>query len=327
MSERESPDGLVYSLVLDGSGKAVEQDCNRVASWKPQDGCLWLHFDFLEKEARNWITTQSGLDDLAVAALLTDETRPRVLCRGNEVLLALRGINLKPGASPDDMISVRIWSDGKRVISTQRRSLLSTEDLLNALDQGNGPKDASDLIVSWIERIIWRMSDTVNDFEDEASRLEESLLSEEVSGLRPEMARLRKQTIGIRRYLGPQREALNRLLNEKVQWLDELDRLRLREAADKLIRHIEDIDTVRERVAMAQEELTSRIAEEMNQRTYVLTVVAAIFLPLGFFTGLMGINVGGMPGIEDKDAFWVVVAICLAVMAVLALVFRLKRWL
>jgi zinc transporter len=41
----------------------------------------------------------------------------------------------------------------------------------------------------------------------------------------------------------------------------------------------------------------------------------------------MGINVGGMPGIEDKDAFWVVVAICLAVMAVLALVFRLKRWL
>jgi zinc transporter len=225
------------------------------------------------------------------------------------------------------MISVRIWSDGKRVISTQRRSLLSTEDLLNALDQGNGPKDASDLIVSWIERIIWRMSDTVNDFEDEASRLEESLLSEEVSGLRPEMARLRKQTIGIRRYLGPQREALNRLLNEKVQWLDELDRLRLREAADKLIRHIEDIDTVRERVAMAQEELTSRIAEEMNQRTYVLTVVAAIFLPLGFFTGLMGINVGGMPGIEDKDAFWVVVAICLAVMAVLALVFRLKRWL
>ena len=101
----------------------------------------------------------------------------------------------------------------------------------------------------------------------------------------------------------------------------------MREAADKLIRHIEDIDTVRERVAMAQEELTGRIAEEMNQRTYVLTVVAAIFLPLGFFTGLMGINVGGMPGLEDKDAFWVVVAICVAVMAGLALVFRLKRWL
>ncbi len=327
MTDREAPDGLIHSLLLDGSGKAVPQDWSSVVSREPENGCLWLHFDFSEEEARNWITAQSGLDELSVAALLTEETRPRVLCRGDEVLLALRGLNLKPGANPEDMISVRIWSDGKRVISTRRRALLSTEDLLNALDHGTGPEDASDLIVSWIERIIWRMSDTVDDFEDEASGLEESLLSGEASGLRPDMARLRRQTIVIRRYLGPQREALNRLCSEKIQWLGESHRLRLREAADKLIRHIEDIDTVRERVAMAQEELTGRIAEEMNQRTYVLTVVAAIFLPLGFFTGLMGINVGGMPGLEDKDAFWVVVAICVAVMAGLALVFRLKRWL
>jgi zinc transporter len=103
--------------------------------------------------------------------------------------------------------------------------------------------------------------------------------------------------------------------------------LRLREISDRLVRHIEDIDAVRERAALAQEELSSTVSEQMNERMYVLSIVAAIFLPLGFFTGLMGINVGGMPGVEDGEAFWVVVAMCVGLMLVLGVVFRLKKWL
>ena len=49
--------------------------------------------------------------------------------------------------------------------------------------------------------------------------------------------------------------------------------------------------------------MASTVSEQMNARMYVLSIVAAIFLPLSFFTGLMGINVGGMPGVEDCLAF------------------------
>ena len=59
----------------------------------------------------------------------------------------------------------------------------------------------------------------------------------------------------------------------------------------------------------------------------MLTIVAGIFLPLGFLTGLMGINVGGMPGVEDSHAFWVVVGICLSVMAVQLFLFWKWKWL
>jgi zinc transporter len=103
--------------------------------------------------------------------------------------------------------------------------------------------------------------------------------------------------------------------------------MQLREISDRLIRHIEDIDAVRERAAVTQEELLSQISEQMNKRMYVLSIVAAVFLPLGFFTGLMGINVGGMPGVEHEQAFWVVAALCVAVTSVLGIVFRYKKWL
>jgi len=322
-----APTGMVHALLLDGQGGASDYPWENISRWTPDDGCLCLHFNFEDAQTRRWMREESGLNDIACNGLLTEETRPRAISRGDNLLIALRGVNLNPGSEPDDMISIRIWTDGTRIISTGRRPLLSTEDVRDRLNEGNGPRDTVSLLVEWTDRIVWRMSDTVDNFEDEVARLEDAVLSGKLGGLRHEIASLRKQAITIRRYLAPQREALNRIHSEQISWIAELNRLRLREVADRQIRHLEDIDAVRERAAMAQEELLSRVSEQMNARSYVLTLVAAIFLPLGFFTGLLGINVGGMPGVENNQAFWVVVGICVGVTVALAVLFRLKRWL
>ena len=323
----DAPSGLIHCKRLDGAGGALDLDWIDVGSWTPEQGCLWLHFDFADSGAREWISVHSGLNDIATDALLTDETRPRAVSRGDNLLLSLRGINLSPGSDPDDMVSIRIWTDGTRIVSTRRRPLQSTTDIINDLAAGVGPRSAADMLVAWTDRITERMRGTLDGFEDQVAGMEERILAGEFEGLRIELAQLRKQSIMVRRYLAPQREALNRLCNEPLGWLDDMNRLRLREVNDRLIRHIEDIDAVRERAAMTQDELLGLVSEEMNQRSYVFTVVATIFLPLGFFTGLMGINVGGMPGVEDKDAFWVVVLMCVAVTGLMALLFRFKRWL
>ena len=327
MNESHMPEGLVHAMLLDGNGGASEVNWHDMDAWTPEQGCLWLHFNYAEAGAAEWLRDHSGLNALAVEALLSEETRPRAANLGGQLLLALRGVNLNPGSDPEDMVSIRLWTDGKRVISTRRRVLLSTRDVMERFESGIGPVDAGELIVELIDRIVYRMSDTVDGFEDEVMALEDRVLSGAPAGLRFELALLRKQTIAIRRYLAPQREAMNRLMMEKLSWITEVYQLRLREISDRLVRHIEDIDAVRERAALAQEELSGTVSEQMNERMYVLSIVAAIFLPLGFFTGLMGINVGGMPGVEDGEAFWVVVAMCVGLMLVLGVVFRLKKWL
>lgn len=327
MERDGTPEGFIHALLLDGRGGAAQVNWAAVTDWEPSAGTLWLHLDFGQEAACRWLGEHSGLNDIAVSALLSDETRPRTLHRGDTLLLALRGINLGAASDPEDMISLRIWTDGHRVISTRLRALASTDDLVEELHAGTGPVDTAGLIISWIGHIIARMSDTIEDFEDQVLELEEAVLSDQTDGVRAKLAHLRKQTISIRRYLAPQREALNRLGMENFAWMDEMQRIRLREITDRLIRYIEDIDEVRDRASLAMEELASRVAEQMNERTYVFTVVATIFLPLGFFTGLMGINVGGMPGVEDRDAFWIVVGLCLLVTLALGLFFRVKKWL
>ena len=105
-----------------------------------------------------------------------------------------------------------------------------------------------------------------------------------------------------------------------------MHRLKLNSIAAQQVLHIEDIDAVRDRIVMLQEEITNEISEQMNQRSYVLTIVAAIFLPLSFFTGLMGINVGGMPGLDSSIGFWIVSSICLIVSVVMVGIFIWKKW-
>ena len=81
-----------------------------------------------------------------------------------------------------------------------------------------------------------------------------------------------------------------------------------------------------QRAIVLQEKLLRHIAQQQNSRMYVLSVVAASFSPLTFVTGLPGMNVGGLPGLEDPGGFlFAVIAMAVAAGAVLAF-FRWKGW-
>ncbi len=90
---------------------------------------------------------------------------------------------------------------------------------------------------------------------------------------------------------------------------------------------MEDLDSARDRAAVTQEELNSRLSEAMNQKMYVVALVAAIFLPPGLLPGLLGINVGGIPGAENQLAFTLVCVLLLGLAGVQVWALRRRHWL
>lgn len=319
--------GLLFSCLLDGKGGGTVGGWELVRAHDPEAGVLWVHLDRNDADARRWIEQESGLDEIACAALLADESRPRTLVRGQGLLVDLRGVNLNPGAEPDDMISVRAFIEERRIITMRRRHLMTIRDIRAELEEGRGPSDAGEFLVELASVLDERMADSMHELEERVDGLDERIVSEAGSSLRGEIGDLRRQIIALRRYLAPQREAVARLQVEKVPWLTPLHRERLREVADRTMRRVEDLDSARERAGVAHEQLASRLAEEMNRTMYVLAIVAAIFLPLGLLTGLLGINVGGIPGTDDDMAFWVVCGFLVAVAAVQVWLFKRKHWL
>lgn len=320
-------DGLIAAYILDKKGGGRQVGWDGIDSWQPDQGFLWIHFDYSSQNVQEWLFGKSGLEEVISDALIEEDSRPRCTSFQEGLLLGLRGVNLNPGADPEDMVGIRIWFETDRIISTRKRKILSISDIRAALEQGIGPESLSDFLVQLAGRMMERMRHVIDDLEDAVADVEDQVLTSESRQLRTELAALRRQAISLRRYFSPQREALSRLLTEKIAWLDESDRIRLREVYDQLTRHIEDLDEARDRAAVTQEQLINSLSEQMNNKMYILSIVAAIFLPLGFLTGLLGINVGGIPGADSKLGFSVFVILLVGVVSFQIWFFKKKKWL
>lgn len=318
--------GLIAAYILDGKGGGHAIGWQEIHNWKEGDGILWMHLDYTTTDCEKWLKEESKLGELVVSALTSDDPRPRSAVMKDGLLVVLRGVNMNPGADPEDMVSIRLWVNGNRIVSTRRRKLLSVDTLREAIEQGNGPTTTGDFLVELSSRLVERMAEVVDGIEHKADLLEEQVLTVHSYQLRPIISELRREAISLRRYLAPQREAVTRLYNERVPWLTDMDRMRLREVADSTMRYIEDLDSARERAIVIQEELMSRISERMDKRMYVLSIVAAIFLPLGFLTGLLGINVGGIPGAEYKGSFYIFCGILVSVSFFQIIIFKKLKW-
>lgn len=319
-------DSLVCAYRLDGSGKGEPLDWSGIASSQAGAG-LWIHLDRRGEESQRWLREESNLSPVVVDALLAVETRPRCEAFEDGLLVVLRGVNLNPGADPEDMIALRIWIDGRRVITTRARRLLAAQELRERLAAGRGPRDAGEMLVALAGALIDRVGMVIEQLDDDADALEDEVIVRHDRSLRGRLIHCRRESIALRRYLAPQREAFSRLLAEPVEWLRPRERLGLREIQDRTIRYLEDLDSIRERASVVQDELANRLSERMNRTMYVLTVVATIMLPLGFITGLLGVNLGGIPGTTDPMAFgWLCLGLTILVVAQVA-VFRWLKWL
>ena len=317
--------GFIYGAVFDGHGSAqnIAEPCGGI--WQANDALVWFHLDYKDQGVSDWLEKESGLSELTIEILTSDDTRPRSLSADQGLVICLRGVNCNPGADPDDMVSLRLWIGKNRIITMRHRRVEAINDIRTALAQGTGPRDMGDFLVFLCDRLTDRMTDVIGEIDDRVDALEDAILEKEHISLRTELSQVRRMIIGLRRYLVPQRELLSRLQNERIEWLSDVDRLHLREVTERITRSVEDLDSARDRAAITQEQLNARLSEQMNQTIYVMSIVATIFLPLGLLTGLLGINVGGIPGAETAWAFPLVCILLLIIAGFVYVIFNRKQ--
>jgi zinc transporter len=315
-------DGLLSACILDGRGGAREVGWPEIDAWRPEQGVLWVHLNRESEDSRRWIEEKSGLGTLIAEALMADETRPRSLPMKEGLLVILRGVTYIPGPDPDDLVSIRMWMDGSRIISVRRWQLTATNEIRRTLVDGEGPRTTAEFLVAISDGMTASVAPAIDGLDDISDELEDQMATADPNEIRNRLADIRRQAIQMRRHMGPQREALSHLLTERVSWLGEVERAQLREVRDQITRYVEDLDVVRDRCSVSQDQLAARDAQELNRTMYMLSVVTALFLPLTFITGLLGMNLGGLPG-QDHPLGFIAWCVILAVTGVIeVLLFR-----
>lgn len=303
-SESSANAAVIWNYHLDGCGGG-QQQTRHPSVHGDRPGFDWLHFRSDDPGAIGYMR-ELNLDSKIIEALSAIETRPRMQLLEDGVLINLRGVNTNPGADPEDMVAIRIWFNHEIIISGRRRerSLLSIEDVRQSVEQGRGPETPAAFVSAVVEKLANRIGDVVDTIDDELTDVETALdqRKDSVRQIQDSLSDLRKQTALIRRYLAPQREALSELYRSGLHLTDD-DRHAIRYQTDRITQYVEDLDLARERALVLHGELQNKIAEQQNSRMYLLSIVATIFLPLSFLTGVFGMNVGGLPGLENPSAF------------------------
>ncbi|PTX57797.1 zinc transporter [Litoreibacter ponti] len=282
----------------------------------------WVHFDATDPALPAWL--EANVPDLPRRTLLQVETRPRCDSYEDGLILNLRGVNLNEGASAFDMVSLRIWVIDGLIVTVRFRKIFAVDAIRVDFEEGRGPESLGAFIVRLVDGLTDRIEQTVLHGVEAADEIEAKVFDDEVA---VEIGPLRRETIGLRRYVGPQRDALQKLSSIDVGFLSKTTHLRLREAMNRTTVAVEALASTQDRLIAAQDHLDASQANRQGRNGYVLSIVAAIFLPLGFLTGVFGMNVAGLPGTEWPYAFAALCAFMVVVALVLIWVFKQRDWL
>ncbi|WP_332811844.1 zinc transporter ZntB [Sphingomonas sp.] len=313
------------ALFLAGDGPLRRVSAEEAAAYQGP-GFVWLHVDRLEDADLPTLTGQGDIPDVAANALVATETRPRCDRIEDGALVNLRGLSDGPRDNGDRLVSIRLWVRKGRVNSVTRWPLAATRRVIGELETGK-ITDPGDLVAAFARAISTELDPEVADLGDRLDDCESALEDRQVYQMRSTIAEVRAAAIGYRRFVAPDRDALLTLAMLDFDWLAEDDRLHIREAADRFARMTEELEAVRERAALLHEQLTDMRTEQVDQRSLYISIVAFIFLPLTFITGLLGMNVEGIPYAERPWAFWGVVAFCVLVGLIVLGWFAGRHWL
>jgi zinc transporter len=322
--------GLITGFIVDGGNanklKSLADYENYQGFTKSKNNFIWNHLDVNSEKSANWLRSKSGLSEIVINELISEETRPRILIDEDGILINLRGLNLNQDADEEDMVSLHMWIEPGRIITTRSERVFTMNEINEQYLKNNGPKSINDFLIRVIDGITNKISEYIYNMEEKIDVMEEEVLKKDAKELRLKLSEERREAIIIRRYIVPQREMMARLHREKIKWLNEEDKEYVYEFTNRTIRQIEEIDNIRDRAALIQEELNNKINDQMNRTMYILSIVGSIFLPLGFLTGLFGINIGGMPGVESESAFWVFSFIIIILVIIEYILFKKNDW-
>ncbi len=310
--------GLICGFCLQPQGRADEIEISAIDAQEPHQLPLWLHFNLNDTRARNWIANCVWLSQYSREALLSNNHSIHLESVGNGIAGALADVYTD---DPTQFGDLHFYVDQNCLITGRRHSVAAIsilrEDLANGVPMGSSSLLFNRLLshlVATRAKLVAEYAELIDDAEDRvfAGEYSETKLGQH----RRKMARLRRQLVSDRHPL------IDLSAHPPSNW---------HKPAIKELRHIaraltsvwQDLELVEERARLLNEEIDSRLVERTNRNLYFISVAAAVFLPVTLISGIFGMNVGGLPWLDDAGGFlWAIGCMVTAV----ALAFAVMYW-
>ncbi len=326
-TERPPVKDWMSVVIFDGRGgvKRLTEEEEAQPFVAPAKGFVLVSGHSRAPEFKVWLRKELG--DFNADMLSVPSTRTRCVVLEDKAMVVLRVP--RPNASPEDVGRqlLSLWLEKGRVIVASELNITEFLGVTQWQQSHHAPVTPADLVARLGLRAADRMEPLIERLGDNLDSIEESLLSERQQEVRSKLARLRRTIINFRRLIWPQRDVLNTLEIEDLSFFSPRDRIRLREASSRSARLGDELQALSERAVLVHEQILDSRAEQMNKTMLLLTAVTVILMPLTVISGVLGMNVAGIPYADSPYAFWVVSGVLAAIGTGLLLLMKRAKWL
>lgn len=272
----------------------------------------WVDIEASDGAGRQWLESRSGLDAPIVRRLLAPPPATSWRRFGRGLHLHVHAPVPAGDSSTSRIVDCGFWLEPGRIITVRHGTMPPLERAAEACSTGGGPASAWELVVFVLSEGLSRLEQTLHDLTSAIDELEDEVLTAAGDPPIHRVGELQRRLVYARRFRLPLSTMIGFISSESGSAIDGALREELEGIRNVIGQHQELLDLSIDRASALQEQIRDQLSDSMNTATYRFTWVATVFLPLSFVTGLLGINVAGIPGDHDPMAFWLVCgALCL----------------
>lgn len=317
-----APGGVLFAVDANGNELSNVLQTRSDADW------VWVHLAQKSDDARAWLLRESGIPVAYARAMLEDKVRPRCEVTEQGILFIGRGVNLDPASVPEDVVSLRAWVEDDRIITVVVRRLRSAESIAESFgSESTRPASTGELLAQLFSQMVNRIMPVVAELAEQLDDIQETVINDDIPVADiAELSPVRLRAVTLHKYMLPMLDTANALLEARQIRASSNITEELIITRDRLARAVEELAAIDSRASVTRDEIISQRSDQLNQRVYVLTVLAGVCLPLSVLTGMLGMNVGGVPLGSTSAGFWITTIGMLTLMGITLIVLRLIKW-
>jgi zinc transporter len=291
---------------------------------------VWLHFNVRVSQARDWIASCEHLPEASRRFLLDTDDRRRLEPRGDHLLGVISDIRYDFGFDfdPEQIAALRFHLDRGCLISTRRQPCSAADQLRTEINNGRHFDSPAKLLIHLLESQVAKLSETTAQVRRLLDGIEDQVLAGRTRGQQAQLGGVRRLAVRLRHHFAPEYRLLQQLCRRSPGWFSAIDHTALQEATEEFRELVEDVTETQERAKLLQDELAARTAEQTSNNLYILSLFTALLLPPSLIAGIFGMNVAGVPGVQDGSsmAFWWVILGMMTISLLVLLILYLRRF-
>jgi magnesium transporter len=330
----EAKGGKARVTVIDYDEKGVKEkdveDAGECFEFRGNKRTTWINIDGVHDVALiKKLGEHFGVHPLVLEDIANIEQRPKVEEFKDYLFIVAKMFysGQKEGEVDSEQISFILGKDF--IISLQESKGDVFEPVRERIRKGRGilrGAGADYLLYALLDAIVDNYFVILEGIGERIEELEEELTENPTNKTLQQLHALKRDMIYIRKGIWPLREVISALSKSDLRLVKKKTRRYLRDVYEHTIQVIDTIEAYRDILSGMVDLYLSSISNKMNEIMKVLTIIATIFIPLTFITGIYGMNFENMPEIGWVHGYPFALGIMLLVALIMFIYFKSRKW-